>query len=66
VKAELFAAKSSFQIGDEFAPKETAEHFDRKEKLPATRNSAAPVGRDSAAGNDAVEVWMMQAARTIP
>jgi hypothetical protein len=59
VKAERSLAESSFQVGDEFGPEETAEYFDRKEELPATGNPAALVGRDSATGNDAVEMWMM-------
>jgi hypothetical protein len=59
VEAEVSSAESSFQIGDEFAPEEAAEHFDRKKELPATGNPAALVGRDSAARNDAMQVWMV-------
>jgi hypothetical protein len=66
VEAELSLAESRFQIGDEFGSAEAAEHLNRKQKLPATGNPAALVGREAAAGHDAVEVWMMQAARTIP
>jgi hypothetical protein len=66
VKAELALAESSLQIGDELSPKEAAEHFDRKQELPAAGNPAAPVGRDAAAGHDTMEMGMMQAARTIP
>jgi hypothetical protein len=47
-------------------PKQAAEHFDRKEKLPAARNPTARVGREAAAGHQAMEMGVMQAARTIP
>jgi hypothetical protein len=66
VKAELSLAESGLQIRDEFGAEHTAEHLDREKKPSAARNPAALVWRDSAAGNDTVEVWMMQAARTIP
>jgi hypothetical protein len=59
MKAELSIAESGFQVCHEFGPEEAAEYFDRKKKLPATRNPAALVKRDSPAGNDAVEVGMM-------
>ena len=59
MKAELAIPESSFQICDEFAPEDTAEHLHRKHELSPTRNPAALVGGDSASGNDAVEVWMM-------
>ena len=54
------SAESSFQIGDEFGPEETAEHFDRIKKLPAISNPAALLRRDSAAWNDAMQVWMLK------
>ena len=66
MKAELVLAEGSFQIRDEFGPEQTAEHLDRKQKLPATRNPAAAVGRDAATRDDTMEMGMMQAARTIP
>lgn len=59
MKAELAIAESSFQICDELAPEDTAEHLDRKKELPPTRNPPSPVAGDSAARNDAMEVWMM-------
>ena len=59
MKAEFSRAESGFQIGDEFGAEQTAEHLDRKEKLPAARNPVALVGRDPAARNDAVEMRMM-------
>ena len=59
VKTELTVAESSFQNCDEFGAEQTAEHLDRKEKLAAARNPVTLVGRDPAAGNDAVEVRMM-------
>ena len=57
MKAELVLAEGSFQIRDEFGPEQTAEHLDRKQKLPATRNPVAPVGRDAAAGTE----WVVYA-----
>ena len=66
MEAELAAAESSVQIIDKFGAEQATEHFDWKKALPPTREPAALVGRDSTAGDDAMEVWMMQAARTIP
>ena len=59
MKPEFSIAESSFQVCYEFGPEEAAEHLDRKKKLLATRNPTPLVERDSAAGNDALEVGMM-------
>jgi len=66
VKAEFSLAESGFQIRNEFGAEQTAEHLDRKEKLPATRNPVALVGRDPAARNQKMNMRMVAPTPTIP
>src|SRR5712692_8376153 len=51
--------KSSAQVVGKLGAEEPTEHLHRQEKLPPTGNPARTAGSDAAAGNDAVELWMM-------
>jgi hypothetical protein len=50
----------------EQAAKQAREHSDREKEAGAAGDPAVSVGGEPAAGHQAMEVGMMQAARTIP
>jgi hypothetical protein len=59
MKAELRLLKGAFQQADELGAKEPAEHFDRKEELPATINPARIARGEAPAGDHAMKMRMM-------
>jgi hypothetical protein len=58
VELELVLVEGGLQSGDEFTAKDAAEHLDRQQAGGTGSDPARVVRRESAAGNDAVDVRM--------
>lgn len=56
---DVISVDSSFECVEELAPEEGAEDVDVNEEFRAGRDPVAVVRRETAAGDDAVEVWMI-------
>ena len=60
VEGQLFGGKGLLKRGQEQSAEETCEHAHRQKEVRPAGGPAAAVPRKTAAGNDAVQVWMME------
>ena len=65
-EAQLMAGKEAPQSGQELAAEDAAEHLDRQEEAGTGSDPARVVRRESATGNDAVDVRMLTPTPTVP
>ena len=57
-EAQLMAGKEAPQSGEELAAEDAAEHLDRQQEAGTGSDPACMIRRQSATGNDAVDVRM--------
>ena len=60
VEGQLLGVEGLFQRGKEQPTEQTSEHADGQKELGPAGDPTAAVGRKTATGDDAMQVWMVQ------
>ena len=66
VEGQLFGVEGLLQKGQEQPTEKTSEHADGEKEVGPAGDPTAAVGRETATGDDAMQVGMMAPTPTIP